>query len=142
MPYFPSVGNALLCADKHHCSAVVVESHVSYFPSDRNALCVVVVFFTLTDRASTIPSNIHVVANPVRGHNEAPRSTGHIMVTTRYSNQQGFKSRPKVMRLYKRWHRPITKRFIKLPYSISRAASIDSVVRDAYRCCAVQYCNR
>ena len=30
------------------------------------------------------------------------------------------------MRLYKRWHRPIAKRFIKLPYSISRAASIDS----------------
>ena len=26
-----------------------------------------VVFFTLTDRASTIPSNIYVVANPVRG---------------------------------------------------------------------------
>ena len=32
------------------------------------------------------------------------------------------------MRLYKRWHWPITKRFwiIKPPYSISRAASIDS----------------
>ena len=51
---------------------------------------------------------IYVVANPVRGHKEVPRSTGHIMVTTRYSDQQGSKSRQKVMRLYKRWHRPIT----------------------------------
>ena len=40
------------------------------------------------------------------------------MVTTRYSDQQGSKSRQKVMRLYKRWHRPISKRFIKPPYSI------------------------
>ena len=44
----------------------------------------------------------------------------------RYSDQQGSKSRQKVMRLYKKWHRPISKRFIKPPYSISRAASIDS----------------
>ena len=78
-------------------------------------LYIVVVFFTLlTDRASTIPSNIRV-ANPVRGHKEVPRPMGHIMVTTRYSDQQGSKSRQKVMRLYKRWHRPITKRFIKPP---------------------------
>ena len=69
---------------------------------------------------------IYVVSNPVRGHKEVPRSTGHIMVATRYSDQQGSKSRQKVMRLYNRWHRPITKRFIKPPYSISRAASIDS----------------
>ena len=48
-------------------------------------------------------------------HKEVPRSTGHIMVTTRYSDQQGSKSRQKVMRLYKRWHRPITKRYIKPP---------------------------
>ena len=40
------------------------------------------------------------------------------MVTTRYSDQQGSKSRQKVMRLYKQWHRPISKRFIKPPYSI------------------------
>ena len=39
-------------------------------------------------------------------------------VTTRYSDQQGSKSRQKVMRLYKQWHRPISKRFIKPPYSI------------------------
>ena len=32
----------------------------------------------------------------------------------------------KVMRLCKQWHRPISKRFIKPPYSISRATSIDS----------------
>ena len=60
------------------------------------------------------------------GHKEVRRSTGHIMVTTRYSDQQGSKSRQKVMRLYKQWHRPISKRFIKPPYSISRATSIDS----------------
>ena len=48
------------------------------------------------------------------------------MVTTRYSDQQGSKSRQKVMRLYKQWHRPISKRFVKPPYSISRATSIDS----------------
>ena len=58
---------------------------------------------------------MYVVANPVRGHKEVPRSTGHIMVTTHYSDQQGSKSRQKVMRLYKRWHRPITKPFIKPP---------------------------
>ena len=68
------------------------------------------------------PSNV----NPACGHKEVRRSTGHIMVTTRYSDQQGSKSRQKVMRLYKQWHRPISKRFIKPPYSISRAASIDS----------------
>ena len=43
-----------------------------------------------------------------------------------YSDQQGSKSRQKVMRLYKQWHRPMSKRFIKPPYSISRATSIDS----------------
>ena len=30
--------------------------------------------------------------NPACGHKEAQRSTGHIMVTTRYSDQQGSKS--------------------------------------------------
>ena len=64
--------------------------------------------------------------NPACGHKEVRRSTGHIMVTTRYSDQQGSKSRQKVMRLYKQWHRPISKRFIKPAYSISRATSIDS----------------
>ena len=57
-------------------------------------------------------------ANPACGHKEVRRSTGHIMVTTRHSDQQGSKSRQKVMRLYKQWHRPISKRFIKPPYSI------------------------
>ena len=64
--------------------------------------------------------------NPACGHKEVPRSTGYIVVTSRYSDQQGSKSRQKVMRLYKQWHRSISKRFVKLPYSISRAASIDS----------------
>ena len=51
-------------------------------------------------------------ANPACGHKEVRRSKGHIMVTTRYSDQQGSKPRQKVMRLYKQWHRPISKRFI------------------------------
>ena len=43
---------------------------------------VVVVCFTLTDRASTIPSNIRgCQSGTVRGHKEVLRSTGHIMVT-------------------------------------------------------------
>ena len=40
---------------------------------------------TVTQRVSHGPSE----ANPARGHREIRRSTGHIMVTTRYSNQQG-----------------------------------------------------
>ena len=68
----------------------------------------------LTQQVSHRPIN----ANPACGHKEVRRSTGHIMVTTRYSDQQGSKWRQKVMRLYKRWHRPISKRFIKPPYSI------------------------
>ena len=47
-------------------------------------------------------------ANPACRHKKVRRSTGHIMVTTRYSDQQGSKSRQKVMRLYKQWHRPIS----------------------------------
>ena len=64
--------------------------------------------------------------NSACGHKEVRRSTGHIVVTTRYSDHKGPKSRQKVMQLYEQWHRPISKRFIKPPYSISRAVSIDS----------------
>ena len=64
--------------------------------------------------------------NPACGYKEVRRSAGHIMVTNHYSDQQGSKSRQKVMWLYKQWHRPMSKRFIKSPYSISRATSIDS----------------
>ena len=63
---------------------------------------------------------------------EVRRSTGHIMVTTRYSDQQGSKSRHNVMRHSKQWHRTMPKRFIKPPYSIPRATSIDS------DCCRLQ----
>ena len=77
-------------------------------------------------------------ANPACGHKEVRRSTGHIMVTTRYSDQQGSKSRQKVMRLYKQWHRPISKRFIKPPYSIrEQPRSTRNVVaypRPAFSC--------
>ena len=64
--------------------------------------------------------------NPACGHKEVRRSTSHILVTTRYSDPQGSKSRQKVMRLYKQRQRPMSKRFIKPPYSITRATSIDS----------------
>ena len=37
-------------------------------------------------------------ANPACGRKETRKSTGHIMVTTRYSDKQGSKSRQKVMR--------------------------------------------
>ena len=48
------------------------------------------------------------------------------METTRYIDQQGCKSRQKIMRHYMRWQRPMSERFVKLPYSIiSRATSID-----------------
>ena len=39
-------------------------------------------------------------ANPAHGHKDIPRSWSHIMVTTRYSDQQKFESRKIVMRLY------------------------------------------
>ena len=44
---------------------------------------------TVTQQASHRP----IKANPACGHKEVRRSTGHIMVTTRYSNQLGSKSR-------------------------------------------------
>ena len=85
----------------------------------------VVVFFTLTNRVSTIPSNIRGCQSGMwsqRGtkvngshHGDSPllRPTG-IQITI------------KSMRLYKQCHQLISKRFIKPPYSISRAASIYS----------------
>ena len=99
----------------HTLAIVVVDSHIQ-------RIVLATEETTVTQQVSHRPSN----ANPACGHKEVRRSTGHIMVTTRYSDQQGSKSRQKVMRLYKQWHRPISKRFIKPPYSISRATSIDS----------------
>ena len=48
-------------------------------------------------------------ANPACGHERVPRSTGHLMVPTRYSDQQGSNSRQNFMRFYKQWHRQISK---------------------------------
>ena len=52
--------------------------------------------FMLTDRASTILLYpvLYAIANPVVvcSNKEVQKSTGHIMVTARYSNQQGSKS--------------------------------------------------
>ena len=79
---------------------------------------VVVVFFTLTDRASTIHSNIGTwsqrgtkVNGSHHGDNPLLRPTG-IQIGT------------KIMRLYKRWHRPITKQFIK-PLLLHIESSLD-----------------
>ena len=90
-----------------HVVVVVVDSHIQ-------RIVLATEETTVTQQVSHRPIN----ANPACGHKEVRRSTGHIMVTTRYSDQQGSKSRQKVMRLYKQWHRPISKRFIKPPYSI------------------------
>ena len=80
----------------------------------KSLVVVVVVFFTLTDRASTIPSNIRgcqsgtwlqrgtKVNGSHHGDNPLLRPTG-------------IQIAQNVMRLYKRWYRPITKRFIKPP---------------------------
>ena len=73
-----------------HQFDVLKESMLVSHAQLRFQLCVCI-FFTLTGRASTIPKQS--VANPVRGHKEIRRrSTGHIMVRTRYSNQQSYKS--------------------------------------------------
>ena len=61
-----------------------------------------------------LPSNIRGCQSGTWSQ-RGTKVTGHIMVTTRYPDQQESKSRQKVIRLYKRWHRPITKRFIKPP---------------------------
>ena len=80
-----------------------------------HVVVVVVVFFTLTDRASTVPSNICGCQFGTWSQRGTKVNRSH-HGTTRYSDQQGSKSRQKVMRLYKRWHRPIiSKRFIKPP---------------------------
>ena len=50
-------------------------------------------------------------ANPARGHKEVRRSTGHIVVTTRYPDQQVSKLRQNVVRQNNQWHRPMSKRF-------------------------------
>ena len=63
-----------------------------------------------------IPSNIRGCQSGTWSQRGTKVNGSHdIMVTTRYSDQQRFKSRQNLMRLYKRWHRPITKRFIKPP---------------------------
>ena len=87
----------------------------------------VVAFFTLTDRASTIPSNIRSCQSGTWSQRGTKVNVSHHGDNPlKYSDQQGSKSRQNVMRLYKRWHRPITKTVHQTSlYSISRAASID-----------------
>ena len=50
---------------------------------------------TMTQQVSLVLS----CANPACGHKEVLRLTGHIMVTTRYSDQRGSKSRQNLCRL-------------------------------------------
>ena len=74
----------------------------------------VVVFCTLTDRASTVPCDI-------RGCQSGTWSQRGTKVNGSHHGDKpllgptGIQSRQKVMRLYKRWHRPITKRCIEPP---------------------------
>ena len=73
-----------------------------------------VVFFTLTDRASTIPSYIRGCQSGTWSQ-RGTKVNGSHHGDNPLIRQQGSKSRQKVIRLYKRWHRPITKQFIKPP---------------------------
>ena len=69
---------------------VVVSIDVSPFPS---IFCTIIVFFTLTDRASNIPSNIHVVANPVRGLLDRKRSEEHLIYKEKLQREQKDKTK-------------------------------------------------
>ena len=107
-PPVDAVGRLVLSAStssRINCSGFVFTAYV------------VDVFFTLTDRASTIPKNIRGCQPgtwPRRGTKvNGSHHGGHPLF-----RPQGSKSRQNVMRLYKQWHRPISKRFIKPPYSI------------------------
>ena len=75
---------------------------------------VVVVFFTLTDRASTIPSNIRGCQSG-KWSQRGTKVNGSHPGDNPLLGPTGSKSRQKVRRLYKRWHLPITKRYIKPP---------------------------
>ena len=80
---------------------------------------VVVVFFTLTDRALTIPNNIRGCQSGTWSQRGTKvNGTGHIMVTIRYS-------RPTVIQIATKSYAALQV-MIKPPYSLSRAASIDS----------------
>ena len=69
-----------------------------------------VAFFTLIDQASTIPSNIRSCQSGTWSQRGTKVNVSHHGdKPLKYSDQQGSKSRQKAMRLYKRWHRPITK---------------------------------
>ena len=52
-------------------------------------------------------------ADPGCGRKKLPRSTGPIVMITRYSGQQGSKSRQNGMRFCKQWYRPVSKWFIE-----------------------------
>ena len=133
-------GNPIKCHEEVlSLQPMIPPKHFENFPSDwgdaQKVVVVVVVDshiqrIVLATEETTVTQQVSLIdlsnTNPACGHREVRRSTGHIMVTTGYSDQQGSKSRQKVMRLYKQWHRPTSKRFIKPPYSISRATSIDS----------------
>ena len=84
------------------CQNVVVDSHIQLFVLATEET-------TVTQQVSHRP----IKCQSRCGHKAVPRSTGHIVEKTRYQDQQGSKSRQKVMRLCKQWHRPISKRFIK-----------------------------
>ena len=70
---------------------------------------VVVLFFTLTDRASTIHSSIGTWSQRGTKVNESHHGDNPLLRPT------GIQIASKIMRLYKRWRRLITKRFIKPP---------------------------
>ena len=68
--------------------------------------------------SSALDSSNSLSKPHIFGIREIPFFQTVLSVYDKISDQQGSKSRQKVMRLYKQWHRPISKRFIKPPYSI------------------------
>ena len=81
---------------------------------DEKRTVVVVVVFTLTDRASTIPSNIRGCQSSTWSQRGTKVNGSHHGDNPLF-RPTGIQIATKVMRLYKRWHRPIAKRFTKLP---------------------------
>ena len=82
------------------------------------------------ERARDVISNV----NPVRGHKEVQRSTGHIMVIARHSNQQGSESRQNPChRSNQPRASPIFRTTLSIPYCLSVVLLYSTVQYDVER---------
>ena len=117
--YPPVMGGKMSCCFLHiNRSGLNCLVLYAYFSNN-----VVVVFFTLTDRASIIPSNI-LGCQSGTWSQRGIKANGSHHGDNPLLTPTGIQIATKSMRLYKQWHLPISIRFIKPHYSISRAASI------------------